>query len=171
MRHAIISRHRSPNSNDAVIYAFPFKTMPDVISHVHPKFAILELGRKLSSYPTVSELRMWYPELIPFISDIVTLFSAWTSNIPMDALENPSYVPFVTDDDILENGARTPPRRLCVPESKETNPNAYNPDTDNTCSSPHLQRLQPKCKLKMTRKTRKVSDSTGTSPHRVKCPL
>lgn len=65
--------------------------MPDLQSHVHPKFAVLELGRKLAQMPP--NILKGLLQTTPVLDDILVLFKAWTSPIPFTAEDDESYVP------------------------------------------------------------------------------
>ncbi|KAF9481621.1 hypothetical protein BDN70DRAFT_876103 [Pholiota conissans] len=86
-----------PTRNGFTTHMYPFKTMPDLCSHIHPKFAILELGRKLSEMP--AEVAKRHLEDCPLLDDIFVLFRAWTSRLSSKAWDDASYAPASVDDD------------------------------------------------------------------------
>jgi hypothetical protein len=77
-------------------HGHPYKTLPNLKSHLHPKFAIFDAGRKMKDLSQQSKIPL--PELRKLLSDypaltmIQELYNAWTQKIPADALEELSYV-------------------------------------------------------------------------------
>lgn len=77
------------STNDFKTHTYPFTTLPLMTSHLHPKFAILEAGRKLETLETnnVAELIGSYPSL----GDVVVLYGAWTRAVPGNAMADRTY--------------------------------------------------------------------------------
>ncbi|KIJ23997.1 hypothetical protein M422DRAFT_56591 [Sphaerobolus stellatus SS14] len=92
--------------NDFVTYIHPFNAMPKLTSHLHPKFAILEAGRKLGviAPPFLLEVVAEYP----ILQKALVIYAAWTCQCPADAQNDPSYNPPDNhdgdDDDDGNNG-------------------------------------------------------------------
>ncbi|KAF7759893.1 hypothetical protein Agabi119p4_11588 [Agaricus bisporus var. burnettii] len=65
-------------TTDFKIHVHPFDELPELHSHLHPKFAIVELGRKLSTFnqATLEKLLVSHPILIR----IIVIYKAWSSN-------------------------------------------------------------------------------------------
>ncbi|KAF5335388.1 hypothetical protein D9611_011708 [Ephemerocybe angulata] len=106
-------------------HVYPFKTLPSLTSHIHPRFVIMALARTLVSPDIVerSQARAWLEEY-PYFREIGTLYTDWANQCPDIYLSDPSYVPEQVDgadalddsdvDDEYESdadGTVTPPRR------------------------------------------------------------
>ncbi|KAF9481607.1 hypothetical protein BDN70DRAFT_930718 [Pholiota conissans] len=74
-----------------VTHVYPFQSMPDLRCHIHPKFAILALGRKLESMRHTEFIDFMRAE--PLLNEIFVLFRAWTSDLPCGAMDDVSYAP------------------------------------------------------------------------------
>ena len=87
-----IMRKGETPENDIIYYA-PYNTFPILRSHLHPKFAIFDAGRKMGS----SGIELERHELQIAIEDhpklkkIHELYIAWTRKIPKHALDDESY--------------------------------------------------------------------------------
>jgi len=77
------------SADDFTTHTYPFATLPLMTSHLHPKFVILEAGRKLETLETnnVAELIGNYPSL----GDVVVLYGAWTRAVPSNAMVDRTY--------------------------------------------------------------------------------
>lgn len=78
-------------ANDIPIHLFPFRDMPLLESHIHPKFVILETGRKL---------RLLKPKLLedlgktyssPVYNQTLDIYDAWTAPLPEDAYNDETF--------------------------------------------------------------------------------
>ncbi|KAF8196540.1 hypothetical protein BJ912DRAFT_1140837 [Pholiota molesta] len=131
-----------------VNYVYPFDNLPDFDSHIHPKFAILALGKKLLEMETKSIVakRVALNKLLekfPILEEVRRLYTAWTA-IPdaKDVAADGSYAapdndsddddsePDIDDDDddsdyVSDNKSRTSvktkPRRVGVKKRKRGN--------------------------------------------------
>jgi hypothetical protein len=104
--------------DDFVTHVYPYPSFPLLTSHLHPKFAIVEAGRKLATSAST-----YLPQLIvdyPILSSILILYVAWTRDPPPAAGQDSSFsVPYNEDDDDYDYdepndsdyGGRTPVRR------------------------------------------------------------
>ncbi|KAF8635003.1 hypothetical protein AX17_004049 [Amanita inopinata Kibby_2008] len=141
-QNRIPSRERSLTSNDFTTYLDPFENLPMFESHLRPKFAILEAGRKM-----MFDLD-WYKadflkESYPILKKVLEIFGAWTHKRPDDAEYDKDYNPDPADDDgdgDHERGSVTSSRRTGpgrgekrkrqpdspTPVSKNTRPNTKN---------------------------------------------
>ena len=87
-------------SDVVTVYRYPYRTFPDLKSHLHPKFAIFDAGEKLKALvrkhkKSIQELRQLVDQLVcdyPAIADVQHLYNAWTQEIPDVAKEDLSYV-------------------------------------------------------------------------------
>ncbi|XP_006454213.1 hypothetical protein AGABI2DRAFT_113968 [Agaricus bisporus var. bisporus H97] len=86
-----------PNSDNpsVSVYSFPFADFPPVRCHIHPKFAICELGRYLNSGAISSEqwqgLETRLKEYWPNITGSRSLYAAWTAAGEEAAMRSPSF--------------------------------------------------------------------------------
>ncbi|TFK23417.1 hypothetical protein FA15DRAFT_670528 [Coprinopsis marcescibilis] len=81
-----------PMSLDAfTIHLPPFNTLPKLVSHVHPKFAIVSGGHQLSRMPPndFDALKVRYP----IVAKIFVAFRAWRGVVPTNAKSDPTYYP------------------------------------------------------------------------------
>jgi hypothetical protein len=78
------------------IYTYPFFTLPPLKSHLHPKFAIFDAGRKLkisrynhssSEAKSLQKVGEHYPSL----AKVLSLYNTWVEPIPNRAMEDESY--------------------------------------------------------------------------------
>ncbi|KAF7759616.1 hypothetical protein Agabi119p4_11311 [Agaricus bisporus var. burnettii] len=63
-------------TTDFKIHVYPFDELPEIRSHVHPKFAIVELGRKLSEL-CIDTLKSLI-DSFPVLGSVLAIFMAWT---------------------------------------------------------------------------------------------
>ncbi|EKM76573.1 hypothetical protein AGABI1DRAFT_131128 [Agaricus bisporus var. burnettii JB137-S8] len=86
MRSICIARQENPAhdrpvaATDFKIHVHPFNELPDFQSHLHPKFAIVELGRKLSGLDLVTLTS--FTSTFPILGRVLAIFMAWTRRIP-----------------------------------------------------------------------------------------
>jgi hypothetical protein len=88
----------SPSAGDYTIHTYPFDGLPLLRSHLHPKFAIVEAGRRLEGLePNIfKQLLVDFPSL----SLIGNLYEAWLRVPPAGWKEDISFnVLYVKDDD------------------------------------------------------------------------
>jgi len=94
------------SSDDVILHLSPFQTLPLLKSHLHPKFAIVEAGRKLTTEASgyLFQLTRNYPSL----SYVVILYYAWLRDAQAGAEQDETYVPLQkeSDDDEDSNGPR-----------------------------------------------------------------
>ena len=79
-----------PSPTHYSIHLYPFKTLPLLKSHIHPKFTIFDAGSKLSvlKIDLIKKLINAFPSL----ATIMDLYAAWTRFLPKDLYEeDPSY--------------------------------------------------------------------------------
>lgn len=81
---------------DFTTHVYPFNTLPLLMSHLHPKYAIFEAGRKLANLSTTcaQQLVRDYPSL----GLAMTLHDAWTRRPPSSAERDSSYIDDDSDD-------------------------------------------------------------------------
>ncbi|GJJ05914.1 hypothetical protein Clacol_000101 [Clathrus columnatus] len=90
-------------STDFITYVYPFADLPQFQSHLHPKFVILEAGRKLHATPNSTGIVVGYP----ILTKVMQLYSAWTSALPPEAKDDERYDrPGGGDDDDDNNSKR-----------------------------------------------------------------
>ncbi|PPQ66909.1 hypothetical protein CVT24_008524 [Panaeolus cyanescens] len=126
MENVYITRQRDgidPPSKDVLdTYFYPFDTFPQIVSHVHPRFAILHCGYMLSS--TLALPKGAYDSVmarVPYMEDIMTLHTQWTNRqLPYYHKNDPTFIlPSSFDDESFSDypasdgdSVATPPRRL-----------------------------------------------------------
>ena len=71
------------------IHLYPFKTLPLLKSHIHPKFDIFNAGAKLIDLTAVDVSKL--VEDIPGLSSIITLQDAWTRKLAENELNDPTF--------------------------------------------------------------------------------
>ena len=76
---------------NSTIHMCPFDTLPQLESHIHPKFVIVNAGAKLVKLATVDVLKL--VEDFPRLSSIITLYNAWTRELAEKELKDPSFDP------------------------------------------------------------------------------
>lgn len=152
---------RRPTSNDFATYVYPFSNLPLLRSHIHPKYVILEMGRKLKvSYPTLNSL----VESYPILTRILNIYTAWVTKLPSHAFQDKSFKSKKNSgndndqDDHLEDG-RTAPRRL----RDRKRPRTQNDPDDSPTPAPgqagqrhHTLKRQPSVSL--SKKSLKLHD-------------
>jgi len=104
-----------PKAEDFKIYLYPFDEIT-MQSHVHPRYAIFEAGRKLFHCIPKTDLQSFsdaYPDLYRKLWDI---FISWTQPIPPDSEDDAQFrppTPQPTESSSLRSeSSRTPPRRI-----------------------------------------------------------
>ncbi|KAJ8456400.1 hypothetical protein ONZ45_g18735 [Pleurotus djamor] len=89
MQETSITRQINPTNPltlaDIQSFVYPFTDLPKLESHVHPKFAIYELGRKLA--PIFKHDPARYDALFtlwPSLHQVLDIYNAWSRPIPAD---------------------------------------------------------------------------------------
>ncbi|KAF8627969.1 hypothetical protein AX17_006079 [Amanita inopinata Kibby_2008] len=99
---AIHRQHRIPESgtsltpNDFSTYMYPFDGFPLLTSHLHPRFVILEAGRRLNLLDAA--VLLLFVTRHPILTQILQIYSAWTRDRPATAMDDKSYNPDDDDD-------------------------------------------------------------------------
>ncbi|KAF9496611.1 hypothetical protein BDN71DRAFT_1445822 [Pleurotus eryngii] len=83
--------------SDTVTHYFPFDTMPLLTSHIHPKFAIFELGRQISALPM--DLKIKLINATPILCSIIDIYRAWSETPPAGFLADTVFNPLPGDSD------------------------------------------------------------------------
>ncbi|KXN90286.1 hypothetical protein AN958_04427 [Leucoagaricus sp. SymC.cos] len=87
-----------PVPEDFVTHLFPYNTFPFLVSHIHPKFAIVSAGAQLLCMPP--DRRDALLQSFPRLLNIIVLHQAWTFPLPMNYKEDDSFwPPYDTSDD------------------------------------------------------------------------
>ncbi|KAF9496610.1 hypothetical protein BDN71DRAFT_1588802 [Pleurotus eryngii] len=120
-RHLRIPTPENPmGPSDTVMHFFPFDTMPLLTSHIHPKFAIFELGRQISALPM--DLKIKLINATPILCSISDIYRAWSETPPAEFLAYKVFNPHPDDEDDDEDedcsDAGTIPRRKLAPQKK-----------------------------------------------------
>lgn len=76
---------------DVVNHFFPFDSIPLLKSHIHPKFAIFELGRQVSHLPL--DVYRSLLTTTPILSSVLDIYYAWTRTPPARFLEDTEFNP------------------------------------------------------------------------------
>ncbi|KAJ3564508.1 hypothetical protein NP233_g8249 [Leucocoprinus birnbaumii] len=90
-----------PIPNDFTTHLYPYDTLPVLISHIHPKYAIVSAGAKLSKLPRdrVHALLQSFPRLL----NIMHLYRAWIFPPPANFAEDDSFWPPYDPSDEKDN--------------------------------------------------------------------
>jgi hypothetical protein len=91
-RNNSISPNTTPSNRDFITHVYPFKTLPLLKSHLHPKYAIVNAGRKMQTLETVAHIQALVAEY-PSLSQINHLYSAWLRRPPPHSKNDPTYNP------------------------------------------------------------------------------
>jgi hypothetical protein len=78
-------------------YYYPFKTLPLLQSHLHPKFVIFNAGKKLTSLDP-ADFRNLTTDF-PCLTFILSLYMAWIRNVLPSQLDDQTYAPLVVPED------------------------------------------------------------------------
>jgi hypothetical protein len=95
-RQRVVREIGDDASDVTTLHGYPYKTLPNLESHLHPKFAIFDAGRKLKNLtqqsdkplPEIRDLLINYPALYM----IQNLYNAWVQKVPANALRELSYI-------------------------------------------------------------------------------
>lgn len=82
---------------DFVVHTYPFASMPLLKSHVHPKFAVYELGRKLFEFS--GNLQQTLVRDTPVLGSILQIYMAWDRALSDENLEDLEFNEPPDDDD------------------------------------------------------------------------
>jgi hypothetical protein len=120
----------------------PFTTLPLLQSHLHPKFAIYNAGKKLLEFSQdhYLQLRRAFPRLV----DIKKLYAAWLTQPKEEELEDPSFQP-PRDDDEEDDDDDGDPKDLDYddrPPSRQSPPKKRRAPAPRTKSQP-MKRKAP----------------------------
>ncbi|GJJ05926.1 hypothetical protein Clacol_000113 [Clathrus columnatus] len=80
---------------DFITHVFPFVNLPLFQSHLHPRFVILEAGRKMVTEPQTQNAITAHP----ILAKVLQLYLAWTCAPPPEAKIDESYHRLSGDDD------------------------------------------------------------------------
>ncbi|PPR01850.1 hypothetical protein CVT24_001738 [Panaeolus cyanescens] len=121
MEDIYIARQSTDNSQEVIIHEYPFKTLPVLTSHVHPKYVILHLGQILCS-GLVGSTAHYIMEKYPWLELVEALYIRWVAAIPRNADQDPTYAQHYPQDDVQSLSSlshststasfRTPLRRI-----------------------------------------------------------
>lgn len=102
---------------NVTIHLYPFKTLPLLECHLHPKFAIVEAGRRMQKYRKWALTSQEHVALVetvtsqwPTITKIEDIYEAWMRPLPDGALENHMFDPLEhlgddeSDDESMGSG-------------------------------------------------------------------
>ena len=82
-------------AGEQVHHVYPYSTLPDLKSHLHPKFAIFDAGKKLDKlYKQDSRSNPVYGKFLedyPNAQKTLQLYLAWIGPLPENALEDKTY--------------------------------------------------------------------------------
>ena len=70
-------------------HLYPFKTLPLLKSHIHPKFVIFNAGAKLADLATADISKL--VENFPGLSSVITIYDAWIRKLGQNQLNDPSF--------------------------------------------------------------------------------
>ncbi|KAF9037549.1 hypothetical protein BJ165DRAFT_561915 [Panaeolus papilionaceus] len=80
-----------PHQPNVTVHRYPFDDLPPIISHVHPKYALLQLGYLFHSR-SIRNIKSLVVKF-PWLRDVLELYVSWTSIIPDCAATTRSYIP------------------------------------------------------------------------------
>ena len=91
-------------TSDFTVHVYPFTTLPDLVSHIHPKFVIMATANAVAGL--MDDAQGAVLQQFPILLTILKLSSAWRYRIPNDAQSNISYWPpgDPNDSDDGDNG-------------------------------------------------------------------
>lgn len=90
--------------SDVTVHVHPFTNLPWVASHLDPKYVIMEAGRRLKLMDTgdlkwnSTAFDKWFYHQ-PILRRILLLYEAWTGAIPIEAYQDPGFIPLATNTD------------------------------------------------------------------------
>ncbi|KAF5348152.1 hypothetical protein D9756_010774 [Leucocoprinus leucothites] len=81
----------SPVPDNFTTHLYPYDTLPFLVSHIHPKYAIVSAGQNMSCLPLdrLQALVQSFPRLI----NIMVLYRAWMFHPPINNREDDSFWP------------------------------------------------------------------------------
>ena len=114
-----------PDPSDFTIHFPPYHDMPLLTSHLHPRFVILEAGRKLSQETGTDAVETLVARY-PILRKIIEVYKAWTAERPADAMDDGTYDhgtdALHIDSDHEEDSAKHTTRRRLVVARKYADP-------------------------------------------------
>jgi hypothetical protein len=81
-----------PSPTDYSIHGYPFDSLPLLKSHLHPKFAMYDAGRKLEKVKINPNEINRLQHLFPSLSSIVAVYDAWKQLPTKEQQQDPTYV-------------------------------------------------------------------------------
>lgn len=102
---AFMRQNENPGTltpSNFTVHVYPFTTLPDLISHIHPKFVIMATGRAL--FHLEEDAREALLQKFPTLTTILNLSMAWSSilvdrtRMEEDRSYWPPYNPGLTND-------------------------------------------------------------------------
>ncbi|KAL0945125.1 hypothetical protein HGRIS_004278 [Hohenbuehelia grisea] len=82
---------------DLSVHFYPFKSMPNLMSHIHPKFAIFALGRTLAALPP--DVKISLVKKTKVLTQVLELHRAWLEPLPATAETDQEFNKSPPDDD------------------------------------------------------------------------
>ncbi|KAL0957225.1 hypothetical protein HGRIS_001039 [Hohenbuehelia grisea] len=91
---------------DFIVHVFPFDDIPVLKSHIHPKFAIFQLGRQISGLAADKKASLLNAN--PILCSVLDLHKAWSESLPAGADEDSEFNQPLddSDDDDSDGGGR-----------------------------------------------------------------
>ncbi|KAF9037601.1 hypothetical protein BJ165DRAFT_1614511 [Panaeolus papilionaceus] len=74
------------------VYCYPFERLPQITSHVHPCFAILQVGSILENKLDLTTSRALIAKH-PILEKITAIYNEWVALLPQNAKDNPTFMP------------------------------------------------------------------------------
>lgn len=109
-----------PRQSDYEMFFWPYSNLV-IRSHVHPKFAIFEAGRKLR--PFINKLGYLDKPLREACSKIISICDAWSEGVPRESTSDRSYSPEEWQEPVDFDSAReTRPKRAASLRANRTRP-------------------------------------------------
>lgn len=93
----VLTDGMTPSSADFTVYTYPFDGFPLLKSHLHPRFAIFEAGRRLESLQPNDYQRLLVD--FPSLALIGNVYEAWSRKPPEEWKKDESYNVQDGDDD------------------------------------------------------------------------
>ncbi len=177
-RHLRMPTPRHPlGPADIVVHFFPFYKMPLLISHIHPKFAIFELGRQISALPM--DLKIKLIDATPILCPIFDICRAWSESPPAEFLADtafnlhPDYEAYDEDSGEDCSDAGTIARRIVF--TRKSRPSGKTKGRTRCarrdCVSFSDRSLRVKEWVDKTQKALEVHPEHASSPHLSDSPL
>ncbi|PPQ74142.1 hypothetical protein CVT24_012835 [Panaeolus cyanescens] len=87
MEDIVLARQSTDNPSEVILHEYPFDNMPTLISHVDPKFVILQSGSVLSC-----SLAPGSGQNLTILQKILRLYMTWIARIPACHITFPDYI-------------------------------------------------------------------------------